>query len=182
MFAADTLDRLLPFTDLVLFDLKLFDAGLHRQYTGSANRQHPGQPAPPARAACQPAAAVPPVDPHPAHPRRNRHAAKTWPALGAYLGEHLDGSVERWELCAFNNLCRDKYTRLGLDWAYARTPLLTAAELAACEQARQIRLQPSRNRHCHRRHPPGGAIVGADHEPAPHHLFSRRYPQHPTGA
>jgi pyruvate formate lyase activating enzyme len=42
--------------------------------------------------------------------------------------------VERWELCAFNNLCRDQYTRLGLEWAYARTPLMTADELADYER------------------------------------------------
>jgi pyruvate formate lyase activating enzyme len=42
--------------------------------------------------------------------------------------------VERWELCAFNNLCRDQYTRLGLEWAYARTPLITVPELARFEQ------------------------------------------------
>jgi pyruvate formate lyase activating enzyme len=33
--------------------------------------------------------------------------------------------VERWELCAFNNLCRDKYRRLDLEWAFARTSLMT---------------------------------------------------------
>jgi pyruvate formate lyase activating enzyme len=46
----------------------------------------------------------------------------------------LDETVSRWELCAFNNLCRDQYTRLGLQWAYAATPLLTRAELSHCEQ------------------------------------------------
>ena len=37
--SADTLDRLLPFTDLVLYDLKLYDPDLHRQHTGASNRQ-----------------------------------------------------------------------------------------------------------------------------------------------
>ena len=49
------------------------------------------------------------------------------------LAANLDGTVSRWELCAFNNLCRDQYTRLGLEWAYAHTPLMTADELAQCE-------------------------------------------------
>jgi hypothetical protein len=31
-------------------------------------------------------------------------------------------------------LCRDQYTRLGLEWDYARTPLLSAEELFHCEQ------------------------------------------------
>ena len=34
-----TLDRLLPYTDLVLFDLKLFAPALHRQFTGVSNEQ-----------------------------------------------------------------------------------------------------------------------------------------------
>ena len=46
-----------------------------------------------------------------------------------FIAHHLDGLVERWELCAFNNLCRDQYKRLGLDWQYANTPLLTQAQL-----------------------------------------------------
>ena len=36
---------------------------------------------------------------------------------------------QRWELCAFNNLCRDKYERLGMQWEFNDTGLMTAAEL-----------------------------------------------------
>ena len=32
------------------------------------------------------------------------------------MTQQLDGYVSRWELCAFNNLCRDKYLRLDLEW------------------------------------------------------------------
>jgi len=39
--------------------------------------------------------------------------------------------VERWELCAFNNLCRDQYVRLGMVWDYATTPLMSRDELDA---------------------------------------------------
>ncbi len=130
---SDTLDRLLPFTDLVLYDLKLYEADLHRQFTGSSNRQ---------------------ILDNLIHLRDLQHSQtrpfQLWirtplipgatatvenlTALGRYLSDQLDGSVERWELCAFNNLCRDQYTRLGLEWVYAHTPLMTASELAGCEQ------------------------------------------------
>jgi len=50
--------------------------------------------------------------------------------LRAWLAAHLDGLVERWELCAFNNLCRDKYRRLGLEWQFATAPLLSGEELS----------------------------------------------------
>jgi len=35
------------------------------------------------------------------------------------------GGAERWELCAFNNLCTDKYKRLDIDWAFQDAPLIT---------------------------------------------------------
>ena len=128
-----TLDRLLPFTDLVLFDLKIFDADLHRQYTGSSNRQ---------------------ILDNLLHLIDVQHSQfspfKLWirtplipgatatpdnlTALGYYLSNEIGDGVERWELCAFNNLCRDQYNRLGLEWAYAQTPLLTTDELTKCEQ------------------------------------------------
>ncbi len=37
--------------------------------------------------------------------------------------------VERWELCAFNNLCRDKYRRLGLNWDFNQAVLLGQDEM-----------------------------------------------------
>ncbi len=130
--SAETLERLLPFTDLVLYDLKLYSADLHRQHTGSANQrilenlQHlrEMQPRLPFRLWVR----TPLIPGATATP-------ENLTALGKYLSEQMDGSVARWELCAFNNLCREQYTRLGLEWAYAHTPLMTATEVSACEQA-----------------------------------------------
>ncbi len=128
-----TLDRLLPFTDLVLYDLKLYDDDLHRRFTGSSNRlilsnllhlcdvQHN-------RALPFKLWIRTPLIP------RTTSTIQNLTALGYYLSQEFDGSIERWELCAFNNLCRDQYTRLGLEWAYAQTPLMTPSELADCEK------------------------------------------------
>lgn len=33
--------------------------------------------------------------------------------------------IDKWELCAFNNLCKDKYDRLYQDWVYAGKSLMT---------------------------------------------------------
>jgi len=130
---SDTLDRLLPFTDLVLYDLKLYDTDQHRQFTGSSNRkildnllhlrdvQH--SQSPPFQLWIRT-----PLIPG------TTGTIENLTALGHFLNDELNGSMERWELCAFNNLCRDQYTRLGLEWAYARTPLMTAPELDGCEQ------------------------------------------------
>jgi pyruvate formate lyase activating enzyme len=133
----DTLDRLLPFTDLVLYDLKLYDDDLHRLYTGSSNRQILSN-------------LLHLCDVQHSHLRPYKLWIRTplipgatstienLTALGHYLNDELNGSVERWELCAFNNLCRDQYTRLGLEWVYAHTPLMTSDELISCEQIAKI--------------------------------------------
>jgi pyruvate formate lyase activating enzyme len=127
------LDRLLPHTDLVLFDLKLQDSNAHRRFTGASNE---------------------PILENLNYIRnfidRQHHPIRLWirtplipgatsseqnlSAIGRYLSENLNGTVSRWELCAFNNLCRDQYTRLGLEWAYASTPLMTREELSRSEQ------------------------------------------------
>ena len=127
------LERLLPYTDLVLFDLKLLDPDLHRAFTGVTNQQ-----------ILENLAYVY------SYINNHTHPIELWirtplipgatesdenlSAIGHYLTEHLDGTVSRWELCAFNNLCRDQYSRLGLEWQYAATPLMTAAEVSRCEQ------------------------------------------------
>ncbi len=56
----------------------------------------------------------------------------------AFIAAHLGAAVERWELCAFNNLCRDKYRRLGLQWPYASIPLLTQAALDQAGHAARL--------------------------------------------
>ncbi len=50
-------------------------------------------------------------------------------AIAALLGQ----GVQRWELCAFNNLCADKYSRLGGDWAFQGVPLMTRARMEELE-------------------------------------------------
>jgi pyruvate formate lyase activating enzyme len=49
--------------------------------------------------------------------------------IGAFLSAVSNGNLERWELCAFNNLCRDKYRRLGMDWSFNSTPLLAQEQI-----------------------------------------------------
>ena len=129
---SDQLEELLPHTDLVLFDIKLIDPDLHRQYTGSSNisilnnltligdymEQHPGEIHLWIRTPLIPGATA---------------TQTNITGIGRYLAKHLPGKMMRWELCAFNNLCTDKYTRLGMEWPYAGHPLLTGEELTLFE-------------------------------------------------
>jgi pyruvate formate lyase activating enzyme len=61
----------------------------------------------------------------------NRETVKR---VGKFIHDNLEGQVQRWELCAFNNLCRDKYRRLDIEWKYASMPLLSRHELDELEQ------------------------------------------------
>ncbi len=131
--APATLAALLPHVDLLLYDLKEIDAERHRAFTGQSNERILAN----LRQACaQSAGRTPPLRlwiRTPLIPGATLNRA-TLHGIGAWIATQLDGAVERWELCAFNNLCRDKYRRLGLTWAYAATPLLTADELAAATE------------------------------------------------
>ncbi|MBN2044259.1 MAG: glycyl-radical enzyme activating protein [Anaerolineales bacterium] len=127
------LDRLLRHTDLVLFDLKLIDSDQHRQFTGQPNetilenllyvrdmirmQKHPVD-----------LWIRTPLIPGATDTEENLRG------LSRFISAELDALISRWELCAFNNLCKDQYARLGLDWPYAETPLMTAEELSCCEQ------------------------------------------------
>lgn len=137
-----TLERLLPFVDLVLFDMKLYEGSQHEKFTGVSNERilenllyikdyihHQERPINLwIRTPLIPGATT---------------GAENLLGIGSYLAEHLDGTLSRWELCAFNNLCREQYKRLGLDWAYAQTPLMSAEELALCAQiAKSSGLRP----------------------------------------
>lgn len=119
---------LLEYTDLLLYDLKLADDSRHRHFTGSGNtlilenlkmvaeyiHSHSGRPRLWIRTPLIPGATA---------DKENINA------LGSFIAANLGDVLERWELCAFNNLCRDKYMRLGLEWEFAQTPLLSKEEL-----------------------------------------------------
>jgi pyruvate formate lyase activating enzyme len=126
----DGIARILPDVDLILYDVKAIDPGVHRILTGRTNeiilrnllqiqamrQARNGGPRLWIRTPLIPGATATEANLH---------------AIGSFLAQSMDGMLERWELCAFNNLCRDKYRRLGIAWAYAETPLMRRGELDA---------------------------------------------------
>ena len=127
----ETLETLLTHTDLVLFDVKEIDPEKHRRLTGRSNelilenlirlRRHIE-----AHAAPQTLWVRTPMVPNATACRENIEG------IGNFLARELAGAVSRWELCAFNNLCRDKYLRLDQHWPYHNEPLMTKEEMEAC--------------------------------------------------
>ena len=117
----ETLERLLPEVDVLLYDLKLADPQAHVRYTGQDNRlildnlRWLGKVAR-QRADLRVWVRTPLIPGSTDSPENIR-------ALAALISESLGTRLGRWELCAFNNLCRDKYRRLGLVWDYQDTPL-----------------------------------------------------------
>jgi pyruvate formate lyase activating enzyme len=136
------LTQLLSLTDQVLFDVKTINEAKHQQFTGQSNRlilsnllvtgdyirANAGKPLLWIRTPLIPGATA--VDDNILE-------------IGHFLAENLKDCITRWELCAFNNLCRDKYTRLDLEWPYATAPLFSQNELDQYEKiARSCGLDP----------------------------------------
>ncbi len=126
------LERALPYTDLVLFDLKETDAEKHRQWTGQDNRRilenllhvRDFMAANPGKSLWIRTPLIPGAT-------ANRDTIER---IGHFIRDNLSSHVQRWELCAFNNLCRDKYRRLDMDWEYSSTPLMSKQEMSDCQR------------------------------------------------
>jgi pyruvate formate lyase activating enzyme len=103
------LDRLLPYTDLVLFDLKLLDPDLHRKYTGVTNQQILESLAHVYAAIHRSAGQIELWIRTPLIPGAT-DTDENLTAIGRYIADQMNGTVARWELCAFNNLCRPVFT------------------------------------------------------------------------
>jgi pyruvate formate lyase activating enzyme len=119
----EALEGLLSYTDLILYDLKVMDSQKHNELTGVGNSliqnnllqvkrqmEKHGQPGE--------LWIRTPIIPEATATEANIEA------IGRFIQGQLNGMVGRWDLCAFNNLCRDKYLRLGLDWSFRDRPLL----------------------------------------------------------
>ena len=111
----DTLESLLPYADLVLYDMKLIAPEPHREYTGvtstmilqnlldlAAFMEKSGMPQ-------ELWIRTPVIPDHTANPVNIR-------AIATFIREKLSNTISRWELCAFNRLCIPKYEGLGIDW------------------------------------------------------------------
>ena len=117
------LDNLLNYSTLVLFDIKEIDTHRHRAFTGNGNRLILENLLHASRY----------IDTHlypeglwirtPLVPGATA-TAQNISGIGTWIARNLDSRVKRWELCSFNNLCRDKYTRLGLRWQFQDENLL----------------------------------------------------------
>ena len=123
-----SLDMILPYTDLVLFDLKEIDPIKHKSFTGVTNERildnliHLAE----YLKTCENPPELwirTPIIPYLTATKDNIRG------IGDFIRTHLDSLVSRWELCAFNNLCANKYESLGITWECRGFDLMTAEDM-----------------------------------------------------
>lgn len=128
-------EMLLPYMDLILYDIKEMDAQKHIAFTGHDNQlihdnlikmcRYIQANALPVRIWIR----TPLIPDYTA-------TVDNVKAIGKFLSE-MPEVIERWELCTFNNLCKDKYRRLGLSWALKGLPLMMKSENLKLKQLAQ---------------------------------------------
>lgn len=130
----EALLSLLPHTDYLLYDMKLFENEAHKRFTGQSNDRikenlllaasemlRNGSP--------KEIWIRTPLIPGATATEENIRA------IGKFLKENLDDVVTRWELCAFNAACKSKYDKLERDWAFAACSLMTQRDVAPLRSA-----------------------------------------------
>lgn len=123
MVFPEQLEAALPYTDILLYDLKLMNDTAHSRWTGRGNAmilRNLGIAALWAKGNGRLWIRTP-IIPGATDSEENIRA----------IGEriHAIGGAERWELCAFNNLCKDKYQRLDIDWVFRDAPLISRRQM-----------------------------------------------------
>jgi pyruvate formate lyase activating enzyme len=120
-------EKVLPWVDLVLFDLKIMNQENHKRVTGISNTI----PLENARRISSQGIALwirTPVIPGYTDDAENIRA------IGGFIREALP-AVRRWDLLAYTNLGRPKYRRLDRPYRLEKTPLLAQDEMETLHRA-----------------------------------------------
>lgn len=137
MCSEDTIRGAMPYTDLVLYDIKLMDSVLHKKFTGHSNER-----------IIKNLLLIAEIM------RKNQKPKEIWVRtpiipgatdvkdniykIGNFIKENISDVVTRWDLCAFNNLCRDKYKMLYIEWLFNDTKLVLKEEMEAIAEIASI--------------------------------------------
>ena len=124
----ENLIKVLSNTDTVLYDLKVINPKLHKEWTGVDNKLILEN--------------IKIIFYH----IKAGNPLKLWvrtPIIPGFTDDaiiiseiadfiklNLPGAVERWELCAFNNSCTHKYQKLGMSWELSDSPLISKQKMS----------------------------------------------------
>ncbi|MBN1803470.1 MAG: glycyl-radical enzyme activating protein [Candidatus Lokiarchaeota archaeon] len=127
-------EKLMPYVDIVLLDLKVFDSDKHEQFTGVPNQTI-------LRNAEWISDYV------------NQHGKKIWirtplipnytatddnvRKIGEFIVNNLKNIPEQWDLLSFNKMCEASYFRLGISWILKDEPLMTKEQMEHFQEVAQ---------------------------------------------
>jgi len=119
-------EKILPYVDLVLLDIKHIDSANHKEYTGVPNE-----------VILENAIWI--------SNNLKKNGKKMWirtpiipnytaideniQGIGEFIVTKLENFPERWDLLSFNNLCISKYERLDMDWSMKDEPLMKTEDM-----------------------------------------------------
>ncbi|MFX1496159.1 MAG: glycyl-radical enzyme activating protein [Promethearchaeota archaeon] len=122
----NTLEKLLPFVDLVLLDIKEINSEKHKEFTGVSNKlilENAEWIVDYVKCNQKKIWIRTPIIPNYTATEENVEG------IGNFIVKKLNNIPERWDLLAFNNLCTAKYERLDMNWSLKGTKLMTKAEI-----------------------------------------------------
>ncbi len=118
----EKLRKVLTYTDTVLYDLKVIDSQLHKEWTGVDNKiilENIKN----ISALIKTGLPIKLWIRTPIIPRFSDNE-KVISEIADFIKANLSETVERWELCAFNNSCANKYKKLGKEWPFEKVELI----------------------------------------------------------
>ncbi len=122
-----TYERLIPRMDLLLFDVKECDDVKHKEFTGSSNSmifdnlRRAAKMIVEQELRCRIWIRTPLIPTMTA-------TTENVVAIAELLKSLPSGVVERWELCSFNNMCKNKYHELSILWSLDSLDLLSSEQ------------------------------------------------------
>jgi pyruvate formate lyase activating enzyme len=122
----ETLEKLLPYVDLVLYDLKEIDSEKHKAFTGVPNEKILENAIWLMEALEKTGKKMwirTPLIPDFTATEENIRG------IGEFIVEKLGNKVERWDLLSFNNLAKAKYERMDWEWVCKDMELLTKEQM-----------------------------------------------------
>jgi len=119
-------EKLLPYVDLILFDIKEINSDKHEKHTGVPNTLILENAIWISNYVKENGKTLwirTPIIPNYTATEENIKG------IGKFIVNKLHNTPERWDLLSFNRLCSEKYSRLGIDWILKDEPLMTKEEV-----------------------------------------------------
>lgn len=133
---SEVYEKIYPYIDIFLYDIKFMNSKMHEKYTGVNNELILSNLL------------------NIAKDVRNDRNKKIWirtplipeatatkeniKEIGSFIKEELIDVIERWELCAFNNVCKDKYRKLNQKWKYENAELMDEKKITELAEIAKV--------------------------------------------